>query len=108
MVDVCSSSLGPLLLFLLLFEFVSLSLVAGRHLTRATHGDPAGANVPPRPVMVMGTYQPPYEVLTEPERAAAAALGWDTEAKWAHEAMPPCTEKLWEELGDEERAHAET
>ena len=49
-----------------------------KHLTRATHGDPAGANVPPRPVMVMGTYQPPYEVLTEPERAAAAALGWDT------------------------------
>ena len=40
--------------------------------------------------------------------SVALSLGPSEEAKWAHEAMPPCTEKLWEELGDEERAHAET
>lgn len=54
-----------------------------------------GPNVPPKPVMVMGGYQPPWDILSEEEKASAVALGWTTKEMWEREAMPRITEKLW-------------
>jgi hypothetical protein len=43
----------------------------------------------------MGTYQPPWDILSDEARAAAIALGWQTKEMWEREAMPAITEKLW-------------
>ena len=46
-------------------------------------------------MQVMGTYQPPWDILSDEARAAAIALGWKTKEMWERVAMPAITEKLW-------------
>jgi hypothetical protein len=57
----------------------------------------------PRPILVMGLDHKAWADLNEEERTAATTLGWNTQERWDHEAMPLCTEKLWDELSETEQ-----